>query len=623
MTKANTSVVAKLSVAFVAVAMLLTMVAPAKAATIGELQAMIAQLTAQLASLSGSSTTTTAGYTFTRSLTVGSQGADVTALQNYLISAGYPIAAGATGYFGAQTAAALAKWQAANGIAPAVGYFGPVSMAKYKSMVTTTTTTTTTTTSTVAGGAGSASVTNTSSDVEDEVDAGTSENIYGFKVEASDSDIKVTNVKLTFTKASDSASTYLNRYFESFDIVMDGETVATVDADSFSRDSSGVYSKSIALSNAVVKEGDKNTFYVVGHGVSTIDTANVNSNWSVVSSNLRYTDGTGAILTDSTAMTANSGININKLASSGDVKVKFSLGSANPEAGTVFVSDDVSGDKITLLEFKVKAEGTDIAFDQVKFTIATSGAKLTDMVSEFILYKGSTVIDTVDAADVGTATLATTTFDLDDQLMIDEDATVTYKLVAKMNKLTSATSSFSAGDSLKATLSSINAEDKNGDAIASGRYSGSAVGETQTVRGDGVNFAFVSLTSDDVQKTVINSTVEYGKFVLTFKVTADGDDFYVMDDADVVNFHLDGLAASLASSTAITSTATKSSGAFLINDGETETFTFTVETGTSSAATVKFIADSFNFSTTSNGAATSTQAFTPTSTWTSAAVILN
>lgn len=619
MTKANTSVVAKLSVAFVAVAMLLTMVAPAKAATVEELQAMIAQLTAQLATLSGSSTASSAAYNFTRSITVGSQGADVTALQNYLISAGYPIAAGATGYFGAQSAAALAKWQAANGISPAVGYFGPVSMAKYKAMMAVSTPSTGSSSSTtVTGGAGSASVTSTTSDVEDEVDAGTSEKILGFKIEAQDSDIKVTNVKLTFTKASGSASTYLDRYFDSFDIVMNGNTVATVDADDFSRDSAGVYSKSIALSNALIKEDDKNTFYVVGHAVESIDTANVDSAWTVDASNVRYVDGTGAILTDSTDITANSGVNINKLSASGDVKVKFSLGSANPEAGTVFVSDDVSGDKITLLEFKIKAEGTDIAFDQVNFALATTaGSSINDMVSEFILYKGTTVIDTVEA----TASSTGIRFDLDDQLTVEEDATVTYKLVAKMNKLD--TNSFNAGDSITATLSSINAEDKNGDLITAGRYSGSANGEAQTVRGDGLQFALTSLTADDVQKTVNNSTVEYGKFVLTFKVTADGDDFYVDDNSSVVVFHLDGLSASLASSTAITSTATKSGGRFLINDGETETFTFTVESGTSSAATVKFVADALKFGTTTATASSSQQSFTPVSTWTSAAVILN
>jgi hypothetical protein len=69
-------------------------------------------------------------YNFTVNLHVGSRGADVIALQQFLIAEGYSIPAGATGYFGIQTKTALAAYQAANGISPAVGYFGPITRAK-------------------------------------------------------------------------------------------------------------------------------------------------------------------------------------------------------------------------------------------------------------------------------------------------------------------------------------------------------------------------------------------------------------------------------------------------------------------------------------------------------------
>ncbi|PIW96259.1 hypothetical protein COZ83_01845, partial [Candidatus Kaiserbacteria bacterium CG_4_8_14_3_um_filter_50_23] len=57
---------------------------------------------------------------------MGSTGADVTCLQNALIAGGFSIPAGATGYFGTQTRAAVASWQSSKNIAPAVGYFGPI-----------------------------------------------------------------------------------------------------------------------------------------------------------------------------------------------------------------------------------------------------------------------------------------------------------------------------------------------------------------------------------------------------------------------------------------------------------------------------------------------------------------
>lgn len=72
--------------------------------------------------------------TFTRNLTVGARGADVTCLQNALIAAGHLGASYNTGYFGGLTKAAVAKWQKAASVAPAVGFFGSLSRAKYVSM---------------------------------------------------------------------------------------------------------------------------------------------------------------------------------------------------------------------------------------------------------------------------------------------------------------------------------------------------------------------------------------------------------------------------------------------------------------------------------------------------------
>lgn len=71
-----------------------------------------------------------------RDLTLGSQGADVVTLQKTLIAqekgqAATALAgAGATGYFGPMTQRALAEWQAAVGISPAVGYYGAITRGK-------------------------------------------------------------------------------------------------------------------------------------------------------------------------------------------------------------------------------------------------------------------------------------------------------------------------------------------------------------------------------------------------------------------------------------------------------------------------------------------------------------
>lgn len=105
----------------------------ADANTIANVQASLnGQPTSGSGSTSGGSMS--GSCTFTRDLTLGATGADVTCLQNALIANGYAIPAGATGYFGAQTQSAVMKWQAAAGVSPAAGYFGAKSRAAFASV---------------------------------------------------------------------------------------------------------------------------------------------------------------------------------------------------------------------------------------------------------------------------------------------------------------------------------------------------------------------------------------------------------------------------------------------------------------------------------------------------------
>jgi len=73
---------------------------------------------------------------FMRDLSLGSRGEDVRSLQILLNSRGYAVAASGPGsisqetdYFGPATTAAVVRFQLANGIVPAVGFFGPITRA--------------------------------------------------------------------------------------------------------------------------------------------------------------------------------------------------------------------------------------------------------------------------------------------------------------------------------------------------------------------------------------------------------------------------------------------------------------------------------------------------------------
>ena len=86
---------------------------------------------------------------FTRNLDLGVDGEDVRCLQKYLNGAGFIIAGSGVGSPGNETSlyrdktkAAVAKWQAANGVSPATGFFGTVSRQKFAALSGTSTTTT-------------------------------------------------------------------------------------------------------------------------------------------------------------------------------------------------------------------------------------------------------------------------------------------------------------------------------------------------------------------------------------------------------------------------------------------------------------------------------------------------
>lgn len=70
------------------------------------------------------------GFTFTRNLTVGVTGSDVSALQQFLIDTGFLKTVAPTAYFGPLTRTALGEWQKVADINPNVGFFGPLSRAR-------------------------------------------------------------------------------------------------------------------------------------------------------------------------------------------------------------------------------------------------------------------------------------------------------------------------------------------------------------------------------------------------------------------------------------------------------------------------------------------------------------
>lgn len=219
------------------------MALPAAAATVDELQAQIsallAQITALQSQLSGSQGTATASYSFTRDLTMGSKGDDVKALQQFLNSKGYAVASTGVGsagnestYFGSLTQAALAKYQAATGITPPAGYFGPKTRAYVASVAASGGSTGGSTGgTTIPAGAALSAVVASDSPTAKTLGSGTAFN-PGLKVAftAGSTDVSITSI--TFQKSGFVANTNLN----GVDVVdssgvRHGQVVTSINAD--------------------------------------------------------------------------------------------------------------------------------------------------------------------------------------------------------------------------------------------------------------------------------------------------------------------------------------------------------------------------------------------------------
>ena len=451
-------------------------------------------------------TVSAADCSITKTLKQGMSGTEVSCLQmNLGVSP-------ATGYFGSITKAKVMAFQASKGL-KADGVFGAMSRAAWggSSVVTggsalcpngmtlasncmsaaaatgalcpngmtlaSNCMSGATVTANMNGAAGDITVTSTSTDVENKVNEGaTNTKVKGFKVEASGSDVTVTNVKVTLLNTNAPTTSYRpTNYMTEVAVWMGNTKVGSANLSDFTK-SAYTYSKSIALNGAVVKMGvnSKATFYVTVSAATSIDTNDMaTDSWDVTVDNLRFQDGTGVIMTDGTSI-ATATFDFQSQATSGDVKVVVSKGSASPIAQNVTVSTTGSTKNLKLLDFKVKTTGSTASFDTLAITTAltTAGAAdtYTTVVGELVLRDGSGKdIATLD----GSVLDGTETFTLDDTKVIAADTTETFSIYATIND----DSSFTSGASLTASFASFSPEDSNGDVISD---TGSAAGSAQT-----------------------------------------------------------------------------------------------------------------------------------------------
>ncbi|MDB5244795.1 MAG: hypothetical protein JWN18_665 [Parcubacteria group bacterium] len=569
----------------------ITSTAVAKVAAVATTLAMATSLLSFAPMVHAQTTTTTTTSTScsvgTVNLTIGSSGMAVTCLQQGLIAAGYSIPAGATGYFGAQTRAAVSAWQAARGIMPTAGYFGAISRAAWGMGGSTTTTTTSTvpgcvagamfssttgaactTTSTVPGctagamfssttGAACSSTTTTTttsgplagtdgsiSDVsklgsfnnEDVAEGNSGVKVLGADIETSnDGDIELKSIKVSFDPTGNTGSDNLDDYLDTVDVWLGSTKIGSADVAGFSQDSNNLYTKTITLNNAVIRADQVAKLYVSVDAVNNIDSSDISGDsWTVDIENIRFVDGSGVTTTDDSTGDINAmnvGISFVDFSTSANTELKLSVSSDSPKAGIVVIDDTSNTDNVSLLKGKMKLDGTsDVNLDEFPVTFTTVGGNGLSAVTGSVTLKldGQTYTESVST----TTLVASITFD---NLNFDINAgdTVDFEVLADINDIDAG--NLDEGDTLLASVTSsnrdsMNVENAQNNQVSDSDKTGTVTGEAQEFRTNGISLTYVSSSQS---ATAGNSASDdLGTFTIKFKVTAIGDTAYVSSLAD-------------------------------------------------------------------------------------------
>ena len=577
--------------------------------------AQIAALQAQIAALMAGNTVT---MTFTRDLTIGATGADVTQLQTWLMGKGYSIPAGATGYFGVQTRAAVASFQAGNGIVPAAGYFGPITRARVNTMIGSTSgggSTGGTTDGTLSGG--EADLRNYELRSGDDLREGDSDQEIALaRFEVRGGDVRIERVTVEMTPQSSGDNQHPWEYIDSLSVYDGSKKIGDIDAGSKSdwddqdddSDHSGsldYYSIDIPVSD-IVREGDTVELSIRADAQNTIDSSDMGQTFDIdiPDNGIRAVDAAGIQqYTGDTNDVVTLGFDT---AESGDLTIRAS--SDNPNSGVLVADDSDTSDEFDVLRFEIRnSDNADATLNSLTVTVATSSpsgspaSDITDIIRRATL--------TIDGDDFDGDVNSNNTIDFDDlDVTIDGDDTTDAVLTVE---LFGQSGHFAAsGETLRFSIASGDVDAEGSDSGDTSDVSGSVNGKTMSISTNGgVNVDGNSATSVLTYNSN-NTSASFGTYTLKFDVTANGDDVYIpktiaLDSASstYAGVHVVNTGNSFSGTgTASLSTTADSDTAdfYVVREGDTETFTATVTLNPSSDGTYQVGLDFVQFSTTSS-----------------------
>jgi len=392
-----------------------------------------------------------ANYTFNKNLTVGSRGADVTALQDFLTASGHYTYGVSTGYFGAVTKTAVAKFQAANMISPAAGYFGPLTRNFVNGMATPTTPTTSTTPGCTAGAmysstTGAACSTTPTTPVlsgqegfgeyklspqpvnDTNIQRTSDVAVYAVDVKAKNADISFERLTLdvavvnTVSSSTENPATLINRI-----VVRDGSTVLAtipVNTSTFAKYSgtANYYVQISGLSTRIAKDTIKT--FTVSFDTNPIDSQR-NVTIDVAANGVRVVDGRGI----STYNASSIGARNHSFKKSGNSTLLVKSDATTIYSTNYRVNPSSNGaEKALTSTFAVKSETGSSKITAVTVRATSTGTLPTNL----YLYSGSTILDarTVPANGI-------VTFDIENSnVNVAQDVTTTFTVKADLPSTT-------------------------------------------------------------------------------------------------------------------------------------------------------------------------------------------
>ena len=488
----------------------------------------------------GGTATAMSSTTFSKDLTVGSSGADVTALQNAIgVSP-------ATGYFGSITKAAVVAYQKAHGIS-GTGYVGPLTRASLNSSTvastpsTTTTTTTTVTTPVVNSGVeGTLTVDKASISNSTVYEGDTMHAVLGLKAQAKLSDVNIQRIKLDLG----ASTSFYTKVFKTMYLTDDsGKILAQADLNSNTvvKDNGEYYLTLGGFSYTVPKDSTKYLWVKVDaySSIKSEDYGNPRTIALASNNPVRGVDGAGIDqYAGGSSVTQNVTIS-SSLTDSASLDV--SVNSANFKPADVVASngaDNDEYDQLPLLAFDLRANKGDMKVTDIYVGVTGSVSHATT--TTVYLYDGSTLIQS-ESVNTSGDNAGKAYFSDIDNLIVGKDQVKTLTVKADVRNADA------TATNIKATVTKVLAENLSGTEASnsSALASLSVAGENMSVRNVGPVFTLAS------KKITSSVTQDDGNGAATSTVTAT----YVVNVTAVGDAITFGYAASSTPSFATSSAA--------------------------------------------------------------------